>query len=188
MPIEIEKRDILYKGWNTFSLATIRLENGARITRSVEDHGAVAVVLAYDPERRTALLVRQFRAPVFIAADKPDLLEAVAGLIDEGDADDTTRREAMEEAGLRLGALEPVGILWSTPGSSTERLDLFLAPYRESDRVGDGGGLDHEHEDITVVEMPLAELARLADAGGLEDLKTFALVQTLRLRDPALFR
>ena len=121
MPVEIEKREILYKGWNTFSLATIRLENGVRITRSVEDHGRAAAVLAYDPERRTALLVRQFRAPVYIAGNEPDLLEAIAGLIDDGDADDTARREAMEEAGLKLGALEPVGVTWSMPGSSTER-------------------------------------------------------------------
>ena len=77
--------------------------------------------------------------------------------------------------------------MWSIPGSSTERINLYLAPYAASDRIGDGGGLDHEHENITVVERPLAELARMADGGEIDDLKTLALVQTLRLRRPDLF-
>lgn len=188
MSIEIEKIETLYKGWNTFSIATIRLADGQRITRAIEDHGRAIAVLTYDPTRKLALLVRQFRAPVYIATKEPDLLEVIAGLIDDGDPAATARREAMEEAGLKLNALEPVASVWSIPGSSTERVDMFLAAYAESDRVGDGGGLDHEHENITVVEMPLAELARMADAGELTDMKTLALVQTLRLRRPALFR
>ena len=172
MPPKIEKIDTLHKGWNTFSIATIRLEGGAVITRAVEDHGSAIAVLVYDPERKTALLVRQFRAPTFIAAQLPDLLEAIAGLIEDEDPQATARREAMEEAGVQIGALEPVGRVWAIPGSSTERIDLFLASYCAADRVAEGGGLDHEHENITVVEMPLAELAAMADRGELADLKT----------------
>ncbi len=187
MTIEIEKLDTLYKGWNSFALATIRLGSGQRITRMIEDHGAAACVLAYDPARRMAMLVRQFRAPVLLKTGVPDLLEAVAGLIEDHDGADCARREAMEEAGLRLQTLEPVATVWSIPSSSTEHIDLFLAPYGEADRVGEGGGLAHEHENIVVVELPLAELARMADAGEIADLKTLALVQTLRIRRPELF-
>lgn len=187
MSIEIEKLETLHKGWNTFSIATIRLEDGARITRAVEDHGSAIAVLPYDPNRKCAILVRQFRAPVYLASKEPDLLEAIAGLIDSEEPQNTARREAMEEAGLKLGALEPVARVWSIPGSSTERIDMFLASYSDADRVGDGGGLDHEHERITVVEMPLARLAEMADRGELADLKTLALVQTLRLGRPELF-
>ena len=64
---------------------------------------------------------------------------------------------------------------------------LFLAPYHASQRIGDGGGLESEHEQITVEEIKLDELAERADNGELNDLKTFALVQTLRLRHPELF-
>lgn len=187
MTIEIEKIETLHKGWNTFSIATVRLENGATITRAIEDHGSGVAVLAFDPARKTALLVRQFRAAPYLAAKVPDLLEAIAGLIDHEDPQTTARREAMEEAGVRLGPLEAAGQVWSVPGTSTEHIDMFLAPYSEADRVADGGGLAHEHENITVVEMPLAELAALADRGELADLKTLALVQTLRLRRPELF-
>ena len=76
---------------------------------------------------------------------------------------------------------------WSMPGISTERMALYLAPFSAADRVSAGGGLATEHESISVAEVPLAELARLADAGHLADLKTLALVQTLRLRRPDLF-
>ena len=76
---------------------------------------------------------------------------------------------------------------WPSPGILTERVALFLAPYCASDRVGAGGGLAEEHEEIEVVELPLDELASLADTGALSNMKTLALVQTLRLRRPGLF-
>ena len=73
------------------------------------------------------------------------------------------------------------------PGISTEQMDLFLASYAENDRVTAGGGLAEENEQITVVEIPLKDLAAAADDGSLTDMKTLVLVQTLRLRRPQLF-
>jgi hypothetical protein len=73
------------------------------------------------------------------------------------------------------------------PGISTELMHLYLAPYGPGDRTGAGGGVAGEHENITIVEMKLFDLAAMADRGELVDLKTLALVQTLRLRRPDLF-
>ncbi|MBE7219676.1 MAG: NUDIX hydrolase [Caulobacteraceae bacterium] len=154
----------------------------------VDDHGDAVAVLPYDPARRTAVLTRQERAPPLVAGDPQPFLEALAGLIDEGEAADAAaRREADEETGLELDALEFVGRLWSSPGVCTERMSLYLAAYDEDARQGEGGGLASEHEEIEVVELPLAELAAMADAGAIVDMKTLALVQTLRLRRPELF-
>jgi nudix-type nucleoside diphosphatase (YffH/AdpP family) len=177
----------LHEGWGTLLALRIALPDGRVMTREILDHGSAVAVLPYDPVRRTAIVVRQFRAAVFYADRRPDLIEALAGMLD-GDAPETcARREAEEEVGLHLRALEPVGAAWSLPGASTERPPLFLAPYSPEDRTGEGGGLFDEHEDITAVEMALPELARMADAGEIFDLKTLALVQTLRLRRPELF-
>jgi nudix-type nucleoside diphosphatase (YffH/AdpP family) len=177
----------VYEGWARMLVATVRLPDGSEATREIEDHGEAVAVLPYDPARRVALLVRQFRAPVRHVGEVGDLLEAPAGLRDEPDAEVAARREALEEVGLRLGPLESVCTAWTMPGISTERMALYLAPYAAADRVAAGGGLAEESESVTVVELPLAELARLADAGALADLKTLALVQTLRLRRPDLF-
>lgn len=180
--IELVERKVAYEGWMTLAVAAFRLADGRIMRREVLEHGRAAAVLAYDPERRTALLVRQFRAPVFLASGETLILEAIAGMIDDGDATETARREAREEAGLQLSDLELVVGAWPSPGVMTERVALFLAPYRAGDRISAGGGLAEEHEDIEVVEMPLRDLTTLADQGKLTDMKTLALLQTLRLR------
>src|ERR1043165_2412562 len=186
---EIVGTDIKDRGWSTFLLATIRLPGGTTVTRAIEDHGNAAAVLPYDPVRRTAVMVRQLRAPALYAAKHIHVLEAVAGRIGEGeDAESSARREAVEEAGLQLRGLERVARAWAMPGVSTEQMDLFLGEYSEADRVGAGGGVAGEHENIEVIELPLAKLAAMMDGGDLQDMKLLLLVQTLRLRRPELFR
>jgi nudix-type nucleoside diphosphatase (YffH/AdpP family) len=187
MPHEIIDVKTLHEGWGRLLALRIRMPDGREMRREVEDHGSAVCVLPYDPGRRVAMLARQFRAAVFQAGGGPDILEAPAGMLDEDEPADCARREAMEEVGLRLAALEPAGAVWTMPGISTEHMHLYLAPYTAADRVGDGGGLADEHEDITVVEMSLSDLAAMAEDGRVADMKTLALIQTLRLRHPELF-
>lgn len=179
----------IHAGWSRLHKATIQTDDGARIVREVEDHGNGAAVLPYDPERGVALLARQLRTgPLFAGAADPLLLEAPAGLIDPGETSaDCARREALEEVGVRLDAVDAVASAFSCPGVSTERLFLFLGAYQASDRVEAGGGLAGEHEAIEVVEVELSDLARMAEAGEVEDLKTLHLILCLRLRRPDLF-
>jgi nudix-type nucleoside diphosphatase (YffH/AdpP family) len=188
MPHDIIALEQVHDGWTKLFVATVRLPDGTTMKREIEDHGQAVMVLPYDPQRRTAMVIRQFRAPPFHVAGQEVTLEAPAGILDEDDPQACARREAMEEIGLRLSTLEPVAVVWGMPGISTERAHLFLAPYSEADRVGEGGGLDEEHEDIEVCERALDDLASEADRGGLTDLKLLVLVQTLRLRRPDLFR
>jgi 8-oxo-dGTP pyrophosphatase MutT (NUDIX family) len=103
------------------------------------------------------------------------------------DAEAAARREAYEELGVKLVSMDLVSRVWSTPGVSSERISLFLAPYVSADRVSAGGGARGEHEGITVVERPLAALAAAADQGRIEDSKLLSLVLALRLRYPELF-
>ena len=184
---KIIRTETVFEGFSRLIIATIELPDGQTIRREIEDHGRAVCVLPYDPARRTAILVRQLRTPILYAGGDPMLLEAIAGLAEGDDPAACARREAMEEAGLRLDKVELVTRGWSMPGISSERMDLFLAAYSQADRVAAGGGLAEEQEDIEVIEMPLAELEALADSGKLTDMKTLALTQTLRLRRPDLF-
>ena len=181
-------RHIVYSGWGRFLTADMELDSGVVVHRQIEDHGEAAAVLAYDPERRTALLVRQPRAGPLYSGFDAYLVEAAAGRIEEGDeAEATVVREAMEELGVRLKGVEPVVAAWSMPAVSSERIHLYLAACSAADRVGAGGGLEEEHEEIEVLELPLKEVLRRADAGELPDIKTLALVWALARRRPELF-
>jgi len=187
VPAEILRVRPVYQGWGKYLIATARLADGQEIEREIEDHGRAVCVLPYDPERRVALLVRLFRAPPLYAGGPAEMVEAPAGLLEDDSPEDCARREALEETGLRLGALDHVATVWSMPGISTERMSLYLAAYAAADRVAEGGGIAGEHENITVVETPLADLAAMAARGDLIDMKTLALLLALKDRRPDLF-
>lgn len=187
MQPRILERTVAYAGYLTVERLRLRLVDGAVVWRELERHGDAAVVLPYDCGRRCALVAHLCRAPVLAASGETVSEEACAGMIEIEEAAAAARREAYEELGVELAALEFIGRVWSSPGVSTERQSLFLAPYRLSDRTGHGGGARGEHEGITVVERPLAELATAADRAEIADAKLLSLVQTLRLRRPDLF-
>ena len=178
---------LVHDGWARYLVAEVMQEDGTRITREMEDHGRAVAVLPYDPDRRVAPLVSQFRAPVLYSNGPPIHLEAPAGLLDEGAPEDEARREALEETGLRLGRLDFVASAWSMPGISTERMDLFLAAYSAADQTGAGGGLAAEGEAVAVHEIPLPELAAMSRRGALTDMKSLTLLFALQLRRPDLF-
>lgn len=186
MSATILSRTLVYDRFYTLWRLALRQPSGTVVERHLEHHGEPVAVLPYDPDRRVALLVTQPRAPVIVAGEA-DLLEAIAGNRDGDDPEASVRREAMEEAGVRLGAIQRIGTVWSMPSFSTERLTLFLAVYRAEDRISSGGGHPAEDECITVHEIALADLAARASAGTLADAKTLILVQALMLRRPDLF-
>jgi nudix-type nucleoside diphosphatase (YffH/AdpP family) len=185
--MRIVGRKVLFEGWTKFLAVTLQRPDGRSTERAVLDHGASVCVLPYDPERRLALVVCQPRIPLLYLGCPEQLMEAIAGRVEGEQPPEAVRREAMEEAGLRIRDLEFVATCWSSPGVSTERFHLYLAPYSLDDRIGKGGGRADEFEDIIVREIALSKLAQFVDKGLLTDSKSFLLVQTLRLRRPDLF-
>lgn len=176
-----------YAGWTKLFVARLRLPDGRTIEREIEDHGQGACVLPYHPLRKTAVLVRQPRAPVLYAADRQETLEVIAGIIEDDNPDACVHREVLEEAVLKLDSLEKVFTAWTMPGISTELMHFYLAEYSGEARPEIRGGAAGENEDTIAVEIGLAALARMTDAGELLDAKSLVLLQTLRLRRPDLF-
>ncbi|MCM5553270.1 NUDIX domain-containing protein [Pleomorphomonas sp. NRK KF1] len=190
-PVSVKERRTVYDGWLTLEVAVLETTVHGEprlVRREVHDHGDGAAVLVYDSVQRTAILVRQVRAAALLTDGSGVTLEAIAGIVDDGeDGETAVRREAWEEAGCVVGKLEYLGRPYASPGSLTERVWLYLGEIDSSAQRGKGGGLAEESEEIEVVELPLPVLADLADNGEVLDLKTRLLVETLRRRRPELF-
>lgn len=185
---EIVQRIRLLEGWSRVDRVLVRHADGTEWDRTLEDHGLAAAVLPYDPVRRTCLLVSMPRPAVLAFGSGDDLLEAPSGMLDDGETfEEAARREALEEAGLQFGDLEPVVTLWTMPGLSTERVGIFLAAYEPGARVSAGGGAPDENEQIAITEIYFADLKRMVMTGRLEDGKTLVAAQALMLRHPYLF-
>jgi len=153
-------------------------------SRETYDRGNGATILLYDVARRTVLLTAQFRYPAYVNGH-PDgvLIEAAAGLLDDDDPETAIRREAVEETGHRVGEVTHVFDAYMSPGSVTERLHFYAAPYDAGTREHAGGGLQHEGEHIDLVELDVDE-AVAAIGAGIIDAKTIMLLQWAVLSGP----
>ncbi len=181
--------ELLASGWHVLRRTTFdqRHRDGRWTTeqRETYDRGNGATLLLHDAGRGTVLLSRQFRWPVYVNGH-PDgmLLETAAGLLDDDDPETAIRREAAEELGVDVGPLEHVFDVWMSPGSVTEQLHFFAAPYSPADRTGDRGGVAEEGEDIEVVELPFDSALDMVDDGRIADAKTVMLLYWAALRGP----
>lgn len=152
-----------------------------RMHRETYDRGNGATLLAYNRARRTVLLTRQFRYPVFVNGWDDLLIEAAAGLLDNAAPEERIRAEVEEELGYRLGPVHKVFEAFMSPGSVTEKLHFFVAEYEPSMRIGNGGGLADEGEDIEVLELGIDEAFAMMADGRIADAKTMMLLYHARL-------
>ena len=166
-----------------YTLKSVRFEyrraNGEWQTQSREifDRGNAATLLPYNLATRTVVLVRQFRYPPYVNGHDDFMIEAAAGMLDDASPEERIRAEAEEEIGYRLGAVRKIFEAFMSPGAVTEKLHFFVAEYEASMRVGAGGGIADEGEDIEVLELPIdSALAMIAD-GRIADAKTIMLLQ-----------
>jgi nudix-type nucleoside diphosphatase (YffH/AdpP family) len=145
--------------------------------RETYDRGNGAALLPYSLQRRTVLLVRQFRYPAFVNGHNDMMIEAPAGMLDEASPEDRIRAEAEEETGYRLREIRKVFEAFMSPGSVTEKLHFFVGEFDAYMRVGDGGGVADEGEEIEVLELPFDEAIAMIGDGRIVDAKTIMLLQ-----------
>jgi nudix-type nucleoside diphosphatase (YffH/AdpP family) len=145
--------------------------------RETYDRGGAATILPYNLARRTVVLVRQFRYPAYAAGYDDLMIEAAAGLLDDTAPEERIRLEAEEEIGYRLREVREIFAAFMSPGVLTEKIHFFVAAYEPDMRVGDGGGLAHEGEDIEVLELSIDEALAMIKDGRIVDAKTIMLLQ-----------
>ena len=137
------------------------------VTRAAFISGDAVTVLPYDPVRDRVLVIEQFRVGPFARGDaQPWQLEPIAGRVDPGETpEDAARREAVEEAGLTLGALLPIGNYYPSPGAKIEFLYSFIALTDLPDGTAIIGGAEEEAEDIKGHLMGFEDFAALIARG-----------------------
>ena len=172
--VEVVERRCLHQGF--FRLEQVRLRHrlfeggwSGEVVREVHcRHDAVGVLL-YDVERDAVVLVEQIRAGALEDPGSPWKLEVVAGLVEAGERPtEVARREAMEEAGCRVGELIELHTYYPSPGACNERVTLFCALV-DSGGLGGVHGVDEEHEDIRVHVLGFSQAWELLQAGRLDN-------------------
>ncbi len=123
------------------------------------------------------LLIKQFRYPAYVNGYDDLLIETAAGLLDDETPEIRIRAEAEEETGYRIDKIQKVFEAYMSPGAVTEKLHFFVAAYEPHMRIGNGGGLTSEGEDIDVLELPFAEAFAMVGDGRIVDAKTIMLLQ-----------
>ncbi|WP_029593252.1 NUDIX domain-containing protein [Franconibacter pulveris] len=172
---------------NWYTLKKYRFEllrrdgNWQQQEREAYDRGNGAAILLYNKDKKTVVLTRQFRFPVYLNDRHGMLIEAAAGLLDNLSPQERIKAEAQEETGFRVSHVEKVFEAYMSPGSVTEKLYFFIAEYSERDRSSNGGGVAEEGEDIEVLEWPFARALEAIRTGEIEDGKTIMLLQHLAL-------
>src|SRR5437764_1719440 len=154
--IRILKTEILSDNWYVLKKITYEVfKNGEwkKQTREAYDRGNGATILLYNKENKTVILTRQFRLPSFINGNESGMLiEACAGLLDKDNAEDCIKRETEEETGYKVTDVRKIFEAYMSPGSVTEILYFFIAEYSKEMKVAEGGGVEHEEENIEVIE------------------------------------
>jgi len=154
-----------------------------RQSRETYDRGNGATILLFNSARRTVILTRQFRLPAFVNGHDGMMVEAAAGLLDNASPEERIRAEVEEETGYRVQDVRKIFEAYMSPGSVTEKLHFFVAEYDAATRVGDGGGVEAEGEDLEVMELALDDALMAVHRGEIVDAKTIMLLQHLALRE-----
>ncbi|HEX9509793.1 MAG TPA: GDP-mannose pyrophosphatase NudK [Puia sp.] len=186
--VKIINTEILSDNWYTLRKMTYEYlkKDGKWQTQSREvyDRGNGATILLYNKNQGTVILTRQFRLPAFVNGnDTGMLIETCAGLLDKDNPEDCIRRETEEETGYKISAIKKVFEAYMSPGSVTEILHFFIAEYSDSMKVNEGGGMEHEQEDIEVLELKMKDAMRMICTGEIKDGKTILLLQYLALQN-----
>ena len=186
--VKITKTEILSDNWYTLKKITFDyfLRDGTLQShkREVYDRGNGATVLLYNRQTQKVVLTKQFRLPTFMNGNETGMMiEACAGMLDEDNPADCARRESEEETGYVLSNVEKIFEAYMSPGSVTEIIYFFIAEYSNENKLGQGGGLSNEQEDIEVLEILFEQAFQMIKSGEIKDGKTIMLLQHLRLQN-----
>jgi nudix-type nucleoside diphosphatase (YffH/AdpP family) len=186
--IKIVDSKILSDNWYILKKIsyTYKKEDGSvqKQVREAYDRGNGATILLYNKENKTVILTRQFRLPSYINGNESGfLIETCAGLLDENNPEDCIRKETEEETGYKITDVRRIFEAYMSPGAVTEIVYFFVAEYSPSQKISEGGGAEHEEENIEVLEVHIDEAMKMVESGEIKDGKTIILLQYVKLHN-----
>jgi GDP-mannose pyrophosphatase NudK len=156
------------------------IKNGTWVNqmREVYDRGDGAGILLYNTQKKTVILTKQFRMPTYMNGnDDGFLVEICAGMLDKDNPEACILRETEEEVGYKIKEVKKVYEAYTSPGVMTEKMYFFIGEYTDDMKVSEGGGLESEHEDIEVLELPFSKAINMLTNGEINDVRTIILLQ-----------
>jgi len=180
--VEIQNKETLLNDFFKVNVAELQFEKFAggwsqKVRRFNLERGEAVAVLIYLQDRDSFILVRQFRYAVYETGRDGWIDEIVAGVLDSDSPIECAKRECLEETGYAIQKLKYLGCVFSTPGITSERVHLYIGFCKSTDRKNEGGGVDHEHEDIQVKEIPRQKAVKMLNNLEFFDMKTILALQ-----------
>lgn len=182
------RKELLSDNWYTLHKVTFdyQLASGEWVSQAREcyDRGNGATVLLYNQLKKTVILIKQFRMPSYLNGnDTGVVVETCAGLLDGDDPETCVIKEAEEESGYRVKEVKKVFEAYMSPGAVTEIVHFYIGQYEDADKVGAGGGLASEQEEIEVMEVDFDQACEMIETGEIKDAKTIMLLQHARVNN-----
>lgn len=182
---KILQEEIVFKDSLTLEKGQVQDDKGNTFSRLRIKRQDASCVLVLNTDSNRIILTRQFR---FGAAPKTEenLLEVVAGKVDEGEEHFTTAiRETEEEIGYRVRKenMKYLVTCFSSPAYSSERYHIYFALVNDSDKKTKGGGLETENESIELIEMEPTAFKEKILNGQFTDAKTYVAGQQAMLKN-----
>ena len=161
-------RENKYDGYLKIDELTFKNKRGQEVRREVMRRQDAVAALVYNTETEKYIFVSQWRPGAHT-----DVIEIPAGVLDhEGeDPREAISREIEEEIGYKVDNLKLIDEGWVSPAGTTELITIYFAEV--SEKIGEGGGLETEGEEIDIIEMDSDEVFSTR----FKDFKTIIAVQ-----------
>jgi ADP-ribose diphosphatase len=162
--------------------ATVAGDDGpVELTRDVLRVGKVAAVLPLDLARDQIVLIRQFRLPAHLANGRGELVELVAGHVEQGETNlDAARRECIEEIGVAPDRLIELLAYLPTPGLCDEEITVYLGLI-DAGKVPARAGAAAEHEFTRPFAVPVDAVLAALERGTFRSSPLVVALQWLAL-------